>query len=263
MNRYIILVIISALLVSSCKTTEKVLYLQDIDITSVTPVNSENTLITIQPKDMISIVVSSKDPEMASKLNLPIVAYEPGRASNAATSRISGYTVSENGEVDFPMLGTMRIAGLTKSQVATLIKDRLIDNGILNDPIVTVDFMNLYLTVMGEVRNPGRFMINRDQISIMEALGMAGDLTIHGKRDGIYVIREEGGVRVNYHMDLRSAEIFNSPAYYVKQNDVIYVQPNKVRAGQSTVNENNVRSVSLWISIASFLTTFGILLQKK
>ena len=132
----------------------------------------------------------------------------------------------------------------------------------MNDPVVTVDFMNLYFSVLGEVKNPGKYSITKDRISLLEALSMAGDLTIYGKRDAIYVIREEDGKRVTYAVDIRSTDFFRSPVYYLMQNDVVYVQPNKVRAGQSTINENNVKSVSLWLSIGSFLTTLGVLLFK-
>lgn len=117
-------------------------------------------------------------------------------------------------------------------------------------------------SVLGEVKTPGKYSITKDQISLLEAISMAGDLTIYGKRDAIFVIREENGERVTHWVDIRSKDIFTSPVYYLKQNDVVYVQPNKVRAGQSTINENNVKSVSLWISIGSFLTSLGVLLFK-
>ena len=113
-----------------------------------------------------------------------------------------------------------------------------------------------------QVTNPGTYTINSDKVTVLEAIAMAKDLTIFGERDHVYVIREENGQRKSYQLDLRSADIFKSPAYYLKQNDVVYVQPNKVRAGQSTINENSVKSVGLWISIASFLTSLGVLLFK-
>ena len=129
----------------------------------------------------------------------------------------------------------------------------------LNDAIVTVDFMNFKVSIMGEVTAPGTYTINSDKVTVLEAIAMAKDLTIFGERDRVFVIREEAGERKTYQLDLRSAEIFNSPAYYLKQNDVVYVTPNKVRAGQSTINENSMKSVSLWVSIASLLTTVGVL----
>lgn len=153
-------------------------------------------------------------------------------------------------------------AGMTKSQIATLVKKRLMEENLVNDPVVTVEFMNLYFSVLGEVKTPGKYAITKDQITLLEAISMAGDLSIYGKRDAIFVIREENGERVTHWVDIRSKDMFNSPVYYLKQNDVVYVQPNKVRAGQSTINENSVKSVSLWISIGSLLSSLGVLLFK-
>ena len=144
--------------------------------------------------------------------------------------------MDDKGNIDFPVIGSLHIAGMTKNQIAALIKKRLVDEDLVKDPVVTVEFMNLYFSVLG--------------------------LTIYGKRDAIFVIREENGERVTHWVDIRSKDIFSSPVYYLKQNDVVYVQPNKVRAGQSTINENSVKSVGLWISIASFLTSLGVLLFK-
>ena len=175
---------------------------------------------------------------------------------------ISGYTLDDKGNIDFPSVGTLHIAGMTKSQIAALVKQRLIQENLINDPVVTVEFMNLYFSVLGEVKTPGKYAITKDQITLLEAISMAGDLSIYGKRDAIFVIREENGKRVTHWVDIRSKDLFNSPVYYLRQNDVIYVQPNKVRAGQSTINENSVKSVSLWISIGSFLSSLGVLLFK-
>ena len=145
---------------------------------------------------------------------------------------------------------------MTRSQIAALVKQRLKEENLVNDPVVTVEFMNLSFSVLGEVKTPGKYSISKDYITLLEAISMAGDLTIYGKRDAIFVIREEKGERVTHWVDLKS------PVYYLKQNDVVYVQPNKVRAGQSTLNENSVKSVGLWISIGSFLTSLGVLLFK-
>ena len=175
---------------------------------------------------------------------------------------ISGYTLDDKGNIDFPVVGTLHIAGMTKSQIATLVKKRLMEENLVNDPVVTVEFMNLYFSVLGEVKTPGKYAITKDQITLLEAISMAGDLSIYGKRDAIFVIREENGERVTHWVDIRSKDLFNSPVYYLKQNDVVYVQPNKVRAGQSTINENSVKSVSLWISIGSLLSSLGVLLFK-
>jgi Periplasmic protein involved in polysaccharide export len=262
MKKVITTLLVAGLLLTSCDTYRQILYLQDVDVDQVEDIHGARD-ITVQPKDQISILVSSKDPQLAALFNLTKIQYRAGyidlRGGNS-NGEVSGYTLDDDGNIDFPVLGTLHIAGMTKGDIAKMIKKRLIDENLVNDPVVTVEFMNLYFSVLGEVNTPGKYAITKDQITLLEAISVAGDLTIHGKRDGIYVVREENGQRVTHVVDIRSKEIFNSPVYYLKQNDVVYVQPNDVRAGQSTINENNVKSVSLWITIASFLTSLGVLL---
>lgn len=254
---------ICILFLSSCNSSKNVTYFQDIPLEqNISIVKSSD--IKVMPKDLISIVVSSKNPELAALFNLPKVSYQAGSAtSNESTAnQILGYTVDSGGNIDFPVLGSIHVAGLSREQLASMIKERLVNGNLVNDAVVTVDFLNLKISVLGEVKNPGKYSIDRDQITLLEAISMAGDLTIYGKRNGIMVIREADGNRITYKMDLRSSETFSSPAYYLRQNDVIYVEPNNTRAGQSTINENNVKSVSLWMSIASFATTLAVLIFK-
>lgn len=257
----ILLMAMLALALASCNTSKKIVYFQDIQVNRPEAI-TEARDITVQPKDQISILVSSKDPQLAALFNLPRVQYRVGESSQNSSGDVSGYTLDTEGYIDFPVLGRLYVAGMTKSEIASFIKKRLMDENLINDPVVTVEFMNLYYSILGEVNNPGKYMITKDQITLLEALSMAGDLTIYGKRDAIFVVREENGQRVTHWVDLRTQDLFHSPVYYLKQNDVIYVQPNKVRAGQSTINENSVKSVSLWISIASFLSSLGVLLFK-
>lgn len=257
----ILLMAMLALALASCNTSKKIVYFQDIQVNHPEAI-TEARDITVQPKDQISILVSSKDPQLAALFNLPRVQYRVGESSQNSGGDVSGYTLDTEGYIDFPVLGRLYVAGMTKSEIASFIKKRLMDENLINDPVVTVEFMNLYYSILGEVNHPGKYMITKDQITLLEALSMAGDLTIYGKRDAVFVVREEDGQRVTHWVDLRTQELFRSPVYYLKQNDVIYVQPNKVRAGQSTINENSVKSVSLWISIASFLSSLGVLLFK-
>ena len=126
--------------------------------------------------------------------------------------------------------------------------------------VVTVEFLNFKISILGEVSNPGTYNIKGDKVTLLEAISMAHDLTIYGRRDQVYVIREQNNTRTTYRVDLRSSDLFNSPAYYLKQNDIIYVQPNKVRSGQSTINDNSMKSASFWISIASLLSSLGVLI---
>ena len=258
----ILLMAMLALALASCNTSKKIVYFQDIQVNRPEAI-TEARDITVQPKDQISILVSSKDPQLAALFNLPRVQYRVGDNNMQNTNGdVSGYTLDTEGYIDFPVLGRLYVAGMTKSEIASYIKKRLIDENLINDPVVTVEFMNLYYSILGEVNSPGKYMITKDQITLLEAISMAGDLTIYGKRDAVFVVREEDGQRVTHWVDLRTQDLFHSPIYYLKQNDVIYVQPNKVRAGQSTINENSVKSVSLWISIASFLSSLGVLLFK-
>lgn len=256
--------LLTATLVVSCKTSEKILYFQD--VTDNETVNSvEGRDIRLQPRDQVSIFITSKDPKLSALFNLTRVQYRSGsedvRASNY-NGEVSGFTIDDSGNIDYPVLGKVHIAGMTKAQVAATIKQKLTENDLVKDPVVTVDFINLYFSVLGEVKTPGKYNITKDQVTLLEAISMAGDLTIYGQRNNIIVIREENGQRTTHVVDIRSKKIFESPVYYLKQNDVIYVQPNKVRAGQSTVNENSVKSVSLWVSIGSFLTSLGVLIFK-
>lgn len=262
MNKILIFLLLLSFF-SSCRTSRKIVYMQDI-IANVPENVGENPGITIQVKDMLSIVVSCKNPELATMFNLPVVSYQAGSeiVSNGGQQRLLGYVVDNEGNIDFPILGGLKVIGLTRWQLQEKIKQRLIAEGLIKDLVVTVQFMNFKISVLGEVNSPGTYNIEGDKVTLLEALSLAKDLTIYGKRDGVMVIREMNGVRENYRIDLRSAELFKSPVYYLKQNDIIYVEPNSVRAGQSTINENNMKSVSLWMSVASFLTTLSVLIFK-
>lgn len=250
------------LVLTSCHTSQKIVYLQDVESNSTTAINNE-MLITIQPGDKISVVVTGSDPNLAALYNLPIVSYQAGSSTGfGGSQQIQCYIVDDKGDIMMPVMGSVHVEGLTRPQIAELVKKKLIDGGYIDDAVVNVDYGNLKISVLGEVGHPGKFAIERDKVTIFDALSMAGDLTITGKRDGVLVIREEKGQRSTYYMDLRSKSVFNSPAFYLQQNDVVYVQPNKMRAGQSTINENSLQSASMWVTISSFLTSLGVLLFK-
>lgn len=263
--RQLIILAIAVVTLASCHTEEKILYFQDVEIGKEE--NIENvTEIRLQPKDQISIVVNSKDSELAALFNLvrarQTLGITNGNVFSGNQGDIAGYTLDDNGEIDFPQVGKVKLAGLNKGQAAAKIKEILVTRNLCADAIVTVEFLNLYVSVIGEVAKPGKYSITKDRMTILEAISMAGDLTIHGRRDNIYVVREVEGKRVTYEVDIRSKDLFKSPAYYLQQNDAIYVHPSKVRAGQSNINENSFKSVSLWISVASFLCTFATLVFK-
>ena len=261
MKRIGLFVLVAAALAAaaSCNpnTYKNINYLQDITKDTVMVLNT-NEGIKVQPKDMISIVVSSRSPELAAPFNLVNVSYQAGseKGTNQGYQRLMGYSVDTQGCIDFPVLGKVEVAGLNRWEVAEKIKEELYTKGLLQDPVVIVEFLNFKISVLGEVARPGTYTISGDKINLFEALSLAGDLTIFGKRDCVRVSREQNGMRKIFVVDLRdSGALANEEAYYLQQNDLVYVEPNKVRAGQSTVNENNFRSVSFWVSIGSALVT--------
>ena len=149
--------------------------------------------------------------------------------TGGSSQGVSAYTVDTNGEIDFPVLGKLYVAGMKREEIAEFIKDELIKDNLVKDPIVTVEFVNLCVSVLGEVNSPGRFSIDRDRLTVLDALSMAGDLTIYGNRTKVMVLRQEGGVQRVYGIDLTSgADVYDSPAYYLQQNDVVYVEPNSM-----------------------------------
>ena len=241
---------------ASCSAPKEVLYLQD--IASIKEENiDKNYEVIIHKDDLLAILVNSKDPELALPFNMPVVTYQIG-AQTTAQQRLLGYLVDQNGDIDFPILGKIHVEGLTRMQVTELIKQKLMSEDLIKDPIVTVQFLNFKVSVMGEVTRPGTFDISGDRITMLEALSMAGDLTIYGRRDRVAVIREKDGKRRILYHDLRSSDIFQSPCYYLQQNDIVYVEPNKAKTGQSRINSNN--SVGVWLSAVSVLASITSLM---
>jgi polysaccharide export outer membrane protein len=236
---------------AGCATRKDVVYLQDVAplMQMTVPTNYE---MTIYRDDLLGVSVSSKDMELALPFNLPLVSFQTGAVYNTQ-QRTLGYLVDISGDIDFPILGKIHAEGLTRMQLTNLIKTRLIREDLIKDPIVTVQFLNFKISVMGEVSRPGEFSITSDRVTLLEALSMAGDLTIYGRRDRVAVIRERGGKQTILFHDLRSADMFQSPCYFLQQNDIVYVEPNNARAGQSSINQNN--TVGVWMSAVGVLLT--------
>ena len=265
MKKYFGMISVAALvlLAAACnpKTYKQINYLQDIQNDTLMTMGI-NQGIVIQPQDQLSIVVSSRTPELALQFNLPVASYQAGSevvSGGGMNQRLMGYVVSNTGELNFPVLGTIHVAGMTRWQLQDMIRDKIVAGGYIKDPIVTVEFMNFKISVLGEVTSPGSYTISGDKITIFQALALARDLTIYGQRDKVEVIREQNGQRKVYVLDLRDSEIFNSPGYYLQQNDVVYVVPNSVRAGQSTINENYLKSANFWMSLSSMGITVASL----
>lgn len=261
MNLYRSAVLLTAVtvLLGSCSAPRQISYFQDQHPSNDQVDYPAPREIKIQPKDKLSIVVNSQDWRLVNLFNLPVVSQQIGQESstgNGSGRGLSGYTVDSEGNIDFPVLGHLYVEGMTREQIAAFIKQELITHDLIKDPVVTVEFLNLTIDVLGEVKTPGRYNIDKDRYTLLDALSLAGDLTIYGKRDNIMVLRNEDGKRRTYSVNLCYADnLYASPAYYLQQNDVVYVEPNKTKARQSTLNENNVRSVSFWVSLASILSS--------
>lgn len=238
-------------------TYKNVNYFQDVTKDSTWTVPAKGGII-IQPKDQISIIVSSSRPELSAQFNLPVVSYQAGSESAntyQGYQRLMAYVVDNDGCIELPVLGEMRVAGLSRWELSDQIKNKLQTSGLLTDAVVTVEFMNFKISVLGEVNTAGTFTVSGDKITVLEALAMAHDMTIYGRRDNVMVYREQNGKRQMFVLDLTGTAFMDSPAFYLQQNDMIYVTPNKVRAGQSTINQNNVKSVGFWVTIGNVALT--------
>ena len=256
----LLLLTVLAVGAASCgrRTYKNIAYFQDVEEDMSLPM-AVNRGIVIQPQDKISIVVSARNHELAAPYNLTRVSYNLNAETDnvGGGNNIMGYVVDNSGNINMAGIGQIHVAGMNRWELSNYVRQLLIDRDLLKDPTVTVEFMNFKISVLGEVKGPGTYNIVGDKVTILQALSLAGDLTITGKRNDVTILREQGSERTFYHVDLRDTEIFKSPAYYLQQNDVVYVYPNKIRAGQSRINENNMRSVNFWTSIPSTLLSLA------
>ena len=251
---------LSVVMLASCANVKDIAYFQDKAIDHPEEIDKHGGIV-IQPKDMISIVVSSRNPELATMFNLPVVSYQAGSEVVDAgyQQRLMGYVVDNDGYIDFPVLGKISVAGMTRWELSEKIKDILLDKGYLNDAVVTVEFMNFKVSVLGEVNHPGTYTIEGDKVTVLQALSLAGDLTIFGKRNNVTVIREMDGERIFYNVDLCSVDMFKSPAYNLLQNDIVYVEPSEIKARQSTLDDKGLRMTTIMISSGSLLVSVATL----
>jgi polysaccharide export outer membrane protein len=221
--------------------------------------------ITVKPDDKLSIVVSCKDPELAEAFNLVYAQVRLGqttaKGSSTNNSQVSAYTVDTDGNINFPIIGEIHVAGLQRAEVAEKIEKELIRTNMLKSPIVTVEFLNASVYVLGDVSSPGEFAISKECLNLIQLISMAGDLNITGQRDNVLVVRQEDGVSHAYRVDLTDKNsLFQSPAYYLQQNDVVYVEPNNMKKRSSRNNANTFVTPTFWMSVVSFLTTLGVLI---
>lgn len=256
-NSYLILILLVAL-VTSCSAPKNVAYLWNSDDVDL----SQSQFLydaKIMPKDILTITVNTVNPEAAAPFNLTV----PTNFNNQSRSTYSQpvlqtYLVDNEGNIDYPVLGRVKVGGLTKSECEAMIHDKI--KPYLNtaeNPVVTVRMSSYSISVLGEVNRPGSYQVSREKINVLEALAQAGDLTIYGVRENVKLIREDAnGKKQIYHINLNDANLLTSPCYYLQQNDIVYVEPNKVKARNSTIGQ----STTLWISATSILISMASLL---
>lgn len=246
-------------LLVACQSYKNVPYLQDAEVIGQVGQQEKMYDAKIMPKDLLTIVVSCTSPELAMPFNLTVASSANIAVNNMNTTVqpiLQTYLVSNKGTVDFPVLGELKLGGLTKKEAEQLIVERL-KPYIKEIPIVTVRMVNYKISVIGEVARPGTFTINNEKVNLLEALAMAGDMTVHGLRDNVKLIREDtNGKQQIITLDLNKAETILSPYYWLQQNDIVYVTPNKAKARNSDIGN----STSLWFSATSIIVSLASLL---
>lgn len=213
---------------------------------------------TIKPDDLLSILVMANDEKSALLFNLPQAIGNNlygGYAQGAPTP--PGYLVNSDGSIQFPVIGNIQLAGLTRSEAVDILKEKL--SSYIVNPTISIRILNFRVTVLGEVRNPGTFTVPNERVTVLEALGIAGDLLITGERENVLIIRDEDGKKREYRIDLTNENLFSSPVYYLRQNDVVYVEPNRAKRNSSIINASNTGIV---ISSLSLILTSLILIFK-
>ncbi len=260
MRKSIFIVIALAMVLASCSAPKQVAYFQDVSGKDTLITNLTLQPLKVQPGEKLMIVVHSSVPELAVRFNLPIVGYRLGAGNTSqsynSTYATMSYTVSPEGTIDFPVLGVIKVEGMTRSEVAEYVKNRLVDEKHCTDAIVNVELSNAYVNVMGEVNRPGRYELTQDNVTILDILSQSSDLNVLGLRQNVMVGRKTPEGTQVYKLDMTNMQqLMSSPAYMMQQGDLVYVEPNKVRKRQATVNGNNLLNTSFWISIASLIVS--------
>lgn len=247
----IVVAIVLVMALSGCKAPTDIAYFQDMTDTQSAAVQQIQD-IRVKPMDKLVVLVKSKDDELSQMLSL-----QPGtQSSSQGTRNQFAYTVNYDGCIDMPLLGLVKVVGLTRPEVAAYIKGQLVAKGIVLDPVVTVEFQGVCYSVLGEVRSPGSYEFERDRVTILEALAKAGDLQITGERAKVSVIRREGNEEKHYFVNLIDAKsLYQSPVFYLQQDDVVYVEPNAKRMRESRPNGNTFNTASFWIGMVSMVAS--------
>ncbi|WP_288955314.1 polysaccharide biosynthesis/export family protein [uncultured Polaribacter sp.] len=254
--RKILLYILLISIFYSCVSKKEIIYFQNDEIDQSKVSNSYKTII--KPDDVLQITITALDVEAVRPFNLAAVTYSTSSNSAIGVAQQQTYLVDTNGEIDFPVLGKLKIGGLTRDELIVFLKNKLEPDYILN-PNINIRIANYKITVLGDVKQPGTYPIPSERITILEAIGLAGDLNISGHRDNVLVQREEKGKKVQYRVDLLSKKLFTSPVYYLQQNDVVYVEPNKAKIQSASANSNTSLIISISGVIISLLTAISLL----
>ncbi|MFH6769267.1 polysaccharide biosynthesis/export family protein [Gaetbulibacter aquiaggeris] len=249
-NTFFMQVFLISILFNSCSSLkEEVVYFQNAK-NFETIVDTDTFTPKFKVNDIVSIYISTFDPEASKPFNLI-------KESGGGSAQFLDYLIDTDGNIDFPVLGKVKLLGLTVEQAKELIKEKLAE-GYLKDPIVNLRILNFRITVLGEVGSPGTYPISGERITIMEALGLAGDLTIKGRRDNILVVRDFNGTKTYTRINLTNKEVFNSPVYFLTQNDVVYVEPNH-SASTSAKGDTRIGTI---LSVSAFLISIAILVTR-
>jgi polysaccharide biosynthesis/export protein len=259
LKKNILCFFVISILSFSCADTKKVVYFNNIgDSQIASTIESQEPVV--QKNDLLNISISSLNPEASSIFNAPNREATSGStATGGSLVQATGYLVDQDGNIQLPMLGNVKAAGLSKSVLKENIAKSLIDKKLLLDPIVNVRYLNYKVTVLGEVSRPSVVNVPSEKITLLEAIGLAGDLTIYARRENVMVIREEQGKKIIKRLNLNSSELFTSPYYYLKSNDIVYIEPNRERV--SSANTTSSRNISLLLSALSFAATVFYLVR--
>jgi polysaccharide export outer membrane protein len=244
----ILLLLMIMILGASCVSREKIVYFQDLEQQKAL-VDSIQNSFKIQSNDLLSIVVSAYNPNAVKPFNLGngTQSSSDDTSDPYGSAQQQAYLTAQDGTIDFPVLGRVKVAGLTRTELSELLVKRISE--YVKDPIVTIRILNFKISVLGEVSQPGTYNIQGERLTLPEALGLAGDMTIFGRRDNVLVIRDTGNGKEYKYLDFRDSSVLNSDFYYLQQNDVIYVEPNNAQIQSSSFNRNT----TIYISIASLL----------
>lgn len=242
--KFLLFVFLFSFLVTGCISRKHVVYFQGQE-----SAKSFNHQLRLKKDDFLSINVFGIDENSFKLFNIPQAPANINRGYNNGVPSTQGYLIDENGEIDFPVIGKVKLENLSRTEAIALLESKLKE--YLTNPVITIQIQNFKVTVLGEVRNPGTFNIPNEKISLVEAIGLANDLTINGVRQNIKLIREENNVRTEYLINLTDKSILNSQFYYLQQNDIIYVEPNRAKINSSMISS----AAGVFISIATLLVT--------